>query len=49
MKYVLIGISINLLVLIFNVIINRYVIDIKLSRIIELLESKEVEDEEDYI
>jgi len=45
MKYILIGISINLVLLILNVTITRYVIDSKLSRIIELLEGKEVEDE----
>jgi len=43
MKYILIGISINLVMLIINVVINRYVIDSKLSRIIELLEGEDNE------
>lgn len=43
MKYILIGMSINLFILILNVSITRCVIDSKLSKIIELLEGEENE------
>ena len=43
MKYILIGISINLAILIINVIFHGINISNKLSRIIELLEGEDNE------